>query len=78
MEGLAAWVAVRRTRAVDIAAGSLAILFVARTHALGLLGMGVLLGLVLGWWLLAGARLHSTQVRATSEGKAGGQSPVAH
>ena len=77
MEGLAAWVAAHRTRVVDIAAGSLAILFVARTHALGLLGMAVLLGLVLGWWLLAGARLHRTQVRAGPEGKADRQSLAA-
>jgi hypothetical protein len=68
MEGLAAWVASHRARVVDVTAGALAILFVARTHALGLLGMAVLLGLVLAWWLLAGARVHRTQVPAVPEG----------
>ena len=63
LEGLAAWVATHRARVVDIAAGALAILFVARTHALGLLGVAVLLGLVLGWRLVAGARVHRTSVR---------------
>lgn len=64
LEGLAAWVAGHRARVVDIAAGSLAILFAARTHALGLLGLAVLLGLIFGWRLLAGARLHRTDVPA--------------
>ena len=68
MEGLAAWVATHRARTVDIAAASLAILFVARTHALGLLGLALLLGLVLGWRLLAGARLHMTDVPAAPNG----------
>lgn len=68
MEGLAAWLAGHRARVVDVAAGSLAILFVARTHALGLLGLTLLLALVLGWWLLAGARAHRTDVPATPDG----------
>ncbi len=55
LEALAAWVAAHRARVVDLTAAALAILFVARTHALGLLGLAVLLVLVLGWWLLAGA-----------------------
>jgi len=53
---------------VDIAAGSLAVLFVARTHALGLLGLALLLALVVGWRLLAGARMHRTQVRPGGTG----------
>lgn len=62
LEYLASWTARRRAAVPDITAGSLAILFVARTHALGLLGLGLLLALVLGWWLLAGARMHRTVV----------------
>jgi hypothetical protein len=54
---------------VDIAAAALAILFVARTHALGLLGVGLLMALVAGWWALAGARLHRTEVRAKPPGQ---------
>lgn len=68
LEGLAAWVAGHRARVVDIAAASLAILFVARTHALGLLGVALLLALVLGWRLLAGARVHRTDVPAAGDG----------
>jgi len=54
-ERLGALVVHRRTRLVDAVAGSLAILFVARTHALGLMGLGLLLALVLAWRWLAGA-----------------------
>ena len=53
-ERLGALVAHRRTRVVDVVAGSLTILFVARTHALGLMGLGLLLALVLAWRWLAG------------------------
>jgi hypothetical protein len=53
-ERLGAIVVLRRTRNVDIVAGSLAILFVARTHALGLMGLALLLLLVLLWRWLAG------------------------
>ena len=67
LEGLAAWVAGHRARVVDVAAGALTILFVARTHALGLLGLAVVLGLVLGWRVLAGARVHRTDVPATGD-----------
>jgi hypothetical protein len=70
LEALAAWVASHRARVLDIAAAALAILFVARTHALGLLGGGLLLALVAGWWALAGARLHRTEVRPTAPGQA--------
>ena len=55
MERAGVLIASRRTRVVDIAAGALLILFVARTHALGLLGVALLLGLVLGWRSLAGS-----------------------
>ena len=68
LEVMAAWIALHRTRVVDIAAGSLAVLFVARTHALGLLGLALLLALVVGWRLLAGARMHRTQVRPDGTG----------
>lgn len=68
LEAMAAWIAVHRARVVDIAAGSLAVLFVARTHALGLLGLALLLALVVGWRLLAGARMHRTEVRPDETG----------
>jgi hypothetical protein len=68
LEGLAAWVAGHRTRVVDIVAGALAILFVARTHALGLLGLAVLLVLVVGWRLLVGARMHRTDGHTEGDG----------
>ncbi len=67
LEALAAWVAAHRARVVDLTAAALAILFVARTHALGLLGMGLLLGLVLAWWLLVGARVHRTDGRTRAD-----------
>jgi hypothetical protein len=54
-ERLGALVALRRQRVVDVVAGGLAILFVARTHALGLLGLALLLVLVVTWRWLAGA-----------------------
>lgn len=53
-ERLGVLVSVRRGRAVDLVAGSLAILFLARTHALGLGGLVTLLVLVAGWRLAAG------------------------
>ena len=53
-ERLGALVARRREAAVDIAAGALAILFLARTHALGLGGLAILIGLVVAWRILAG------------------------
>jgi hypothetical protein len=53
-ERLGAIVSLRRTTTVDVVAGSLAILFVARTHALGLMGLALLLVLVLAWRWLAG------------------------
>jgi hypothetical protein len=53
-ERLGALVAVRRSSAVDLAAGAMAILFLARTHALGLGGLAILIGLVIAWRLVAG------------------------
>jgi hypothetical protein len=53
-ERLGAIVARRRETAVDIAAGALAILFLARTHALGLGGLAILIALVVVWRILAG------------------------
>jgi hypothetical protein len=52
-ERLGAWVALRRRSAVDIATGAVAILFLARTHAVGLTGLAVLAVLVVAWRLLA-------------------------
>jgi hypothetical protein len=48
-ERLGVVVGARRDRVVDVVAGAMAILFVARTHALGVLGLAVLLALVLAW-----------------------------
>ena len=53
-ERLGALVARRRDSAVDLVAGALAILFLARTHALGLGGLAILIGLVVAWRFLAG------------------------
>ena len=52
-ERLGAWIALRRRSAADIATGALAILFLARTHAVGLTGLAVLAALVIVWRLLA-------------------------
>ncbi|HET7677773.1 MAG TPA: hypothetical protein VFK38_07950 [Candidatus Limnocylindrales bacterium] len=56
VERLGALVALRRRGPADVIAGALAILFVARTHALGVNGLLLLALLVAGWRLLA-ARL---------------------
>ncbi len=53
-ERLGALVAIRRSSGVDVVAGALATLFLARTHAVGLDGLAILAGLVLAWRLLAG------------------------
>jgi len=52
-ERLGALVAVRRRSAADVTAGALAILFLARTHAVGLIGLAVLIVLVVTWRILA-------------------------
>jgi hypothetical protein len=51
-ERLGALLARRRRFAADIAAGALAILFVGRTHAVGLDGLAVLIALVSAWRVL--------------------------
>ena len=53
-ERLGALVSARRSNAVDLVAGALLILFVARTHALGAGGLAVLTVLIIAWRLLAG------------------------
>jgi hypothetical protein len=53
LERVGALIAARRPAAGDVVAGSLASIFLARTHALGLAGVVLLLVLVLGWRLLA-------------------------
>jgi hypothetical protein len=53
-ERLGALIALRRRALADIAAASLAILFLARTHALGVNGLLVLAILVAVWRILAG------------------------
>jgi hypothetical protein len=53
-ERLGALVSRRRNSAVDVVAGAMAILFLARTHALGLGGLAILIGLVAAWRILAG------------------------
>jgi hypothetical protein len=53
VERFAALVAIRRRSVADIVAAALVTLFVARTHALGLDGLAVLVGLVIAWRLLA-------------------------
>ena len=57
LERLAALLALRRTGSADVVAGSLAILFLARTHALGLNGVALLLALTLGWRLVSAGGL---------------------
>ncbi len=57
IERLGALIARRRRGIGDVVAGSLAIVFVARTHALGVNGLAVLLALVVAWRLLAAGDL---------------------
>jgi hypothetical protein len=52
-ERLAALMAVRRRSVADIVAAALVTLFVARTHALGLDGLAILVALVIGWRIVA-------------------------
>jgi hypothetical protein len=53
VERLAALVALRRRSIADIVAAALVTLFVARTHALGLDGLAVVVALVIGWRVAA-------------------------
>jgi hypothetical protein len=55
LERLGALLSRRRAGTADLAAGALAIVVLARTHALGLNGTVVLVVLLLAWRLLAGA-----------------------
>ena len=52
VERAGALIARRRLATADIAAAALLVLFIARTHALGLNGLGVLVVLVVAWRLL--------------------------
>ncbi|HEX3428338.1 MAG TPA: hypothetical protein VHS36_05990 [Candidatus Limnocylindrales bacterium] len=53
VERLGALVARRRRETADIVTGALATLFIARTHALGVNGAAILLGILVLWRLLA-------------------------
>ena len=57
IERLGALIARRRRGIGDVVAGALAIVFVARTHALGVNGMAVLIALVVAWRVLAAGDL---------------------
>jgi hypothetical protein len=59
LERLGALLSRRRAGAADLAAGALAVVVLARTHALGLNGAAVLLALVRAWRLLAAGGLAS-------------------
>lgn len=59
-ERLGAFVGRRRAATGDLIAGAAAIVFVARTHALGLNGLAFVLGLVIAWRLLAAGGLAGT------------------
>ena len=56
----------RRTMAADVAAASLIALFVARTHALGLVGLAILVVLVAAWRLVAAPDGGLTRAIATT------------
>lgn len=56
-ERLGAFVGRRRSATGDVIAGALAVVFVARTHALGVNGVVLLVGLVVGWRILAAGGL---------------------
>jgi hypothetical protein len=53
VERLAALIAIRRRSIADITAAALLTLFVARTHAVGLDGLAVVVALVIGWRIVA-------------------------
>lgn len=59
-ERLGAFVGRRRHATGDIIAGAMAIVFVARTHALGVNGLLLLLGLVVAWRILSAGGLADT------------------
>jgi hypothetical protein len=59
-ERLGAILALRRRVTADVVAGALLIIFLARTHALGVNGLAVLVGLVILWRVLAAGGLAGT------------------
>jgi hypothetical protein len=59
LERLGALLALRRSGTGDLVAGALAIVVLARTHALGLDGAGLLLALVVAWRLVAAGGLRT-------------------
>jgi hypothetical protein len=59
-ERLGAFLALRRRATVDLVAGALLVVFLARTHALGVNGLAVLVVLVIVWRLLAAGGLAVT------------------
>ena len=59
-ERLGAFLALRRRATVDLVAGALLVVFLARTHALGVNGLAVLVVLVIGWRFLAAGGLAVT------------------
>ena len=59
-ERLGAFLALRRRATVDLVAGALLVVFLARTHALGVNGLAVLVVLVIAWRVLAAAGLAVT------------------
>ncbi len=60
IERLGAFLGRRRVAAGDLVAGALAVVFIARTHALGLNGVAFLLVLVAAWRIIAAGGLRET------------------
>jgi hypothetical protein len=61
IERLGAFIGRRRVAAGDLVAGALAVVFIARTHALGLNGVAFLLLLVAAWRIVAAGGLRETR-----------------
>ena len=59
-ERLGAFIELRRRATVDLVAGALLVVFLARTHALGVNGLAVLVVLVIAWRVLAAGGLGVT------------------
>jgi hypothetical protein len=59
-ERLGAFLALRRRTTVDLVAGALLLVFLARTHALGVNGLAVLVVLVIAWRVFAAGGLATT------------------
>jgi hypothetical protein len=59
-ERLGAFLALRRPATVDLVAGALLVVFLARTHALGVNGLAILVALVVAWRILAAGGLAVT------------------